>query len=668
MRILLLALAFLASFANAQINKFEFEATRAKLLGFIEKPRATQTEFVGSTDDPKKKEFIKYYKEAIEPRLIAYDFLAAKYRAYMLLIDMAAFASDQEKDQWIAEFAKVKEEANHWETDEEWTAALAKWAQLAEGLTGDLPDEARRANRNRQLEVIPAALKPTLDRISNLELEWDKAKREAPANSNITEYDTEYIKTIIAFKNGELTFQDAQSKIHELFSKWGPHFVAYEAAQSKGDALNRMAVLRTQIAQGRQPRHRTWAEYVLESNGQGYTPEYRGPAAQREFLKKLIAALRPLVDSFYESRQADLHLEGVQLTEQDINLLTLPHVSQLSPYFPKEKVTDLWQETILESGYLPSTLNQILLDDSERPAKDINSAYQMRFFSPYTEIQKVDSDTLSNLPEPKGSSLYLPGFTAIMQTWTAGGVNDLRTAFHEGGHALEAMLRYQIRGADISYGTMEVPSMTNERFLWDPLFLWNKATPVNGERPSLEKTEELAANFRKNQIVVMMDIATSALFDIELWDYDYTAPGAETFLQRVETVRDEVKGLSGGLPSLESKVPDYYSRLSTSHFTSGEVRYIGYVFAEMASRMTAQYVTDELEKVSGRRTWWKQPLLGKIFTEQVFEQLWRDPFPVNIEKITGRKFDPAAIVEDLKRELEGGTSCVKNLTAQKPKR
>ena len=126
-----------------------------------------------------------------------------------------------------------------------------------------------------------------------------------------------------------------------------------------------------------------------------------------------------------------------------------------------------------------------------------------------------------------------------------------------------------------------------------------------------------------------------------------------TFLQRVEILSEKVRQRGGNLKYFPSPHPTLYSWLSSPHFVSGEVRYIGYTFAEIGSRMMASFVTDEIEKVSGRRSWNQQPGLSSIFTDRFYKEGWKYLVPANIEKITGRKFDAEAVVSDMARVLNG---------------
>ena len=550
------------------------------------------------------------------------------------------------------EYEQIMTKANQWTVDESWTRMLKTWAEKAQDLTGSLPDLARKMAHERDLESFSKDHTAQLNEASRLEKDFMIAINEVPAAAHVREYRGRSAEIRRKVKSGELPFVEGQKQIHTLMQTMGSHFVGSQAVERAGENLNRMAVIRSQLAHSK--GFPTWAAYALELSGQGYTPEYRGPHNQREFLQKYIAALRPLRDAFIQQRMRELGLEDRQdtLRQQHLSLMILPGTEQLQPYFPADQIPEIWESVLIESGFAKSDLAQITVDIKPRQGKNPTSAYMSGFTAPYTEETKIDAESLNWLEEPKGSPEYKPGFIYILQNFGDAGVNDLETLFHEGGHALEKLLKFKTDPTNEGYGYVEVPSMTSERFARDPMVLLNKAVPHKGQLPTLEQIQQLVQNDEKNNVLELIGLATSALYDINLWDYDYAAAGAQTYLQRVESVNKEVDALAGNLPLVETPVPFHLAYVSTPHFIGGDVRYIGYTYAEIASRMMSRYLTDEIEKVSGRRSWWRQPEMAKLFTERFFEVGWKTPFPLTIEQITGQKFSAEAVVANLAEQLQ----------------
>ncbi len=664
MKLLLFTMAVVfSSFAHAQFERFDALKLYKQMRQFKNNPPKTHLVVVGETNDPKKKEFLEYYIQHLMPRFeeMSNDYL--RYRALHILVDARLNRSARERRQWAGkggEYEQAINKANQWTVDEEWTKILKTWAEKAEGLSGKIPDLARKMAHERDLESFSSDRKAQLDEAARLEKDYMIAINEVPAAANVREYRGRSAEIRRQVKSGEISFADGQKKMFDLVQVMGSHFVGYQAVQKAGENLNKMAALRSELAKSKGLT--TWAAYALELSGQGYTPEYRGPANQRAFLEKYIAALRPLRQAFIDQRIRELGLEAQKagLRQNHILMLALPGTEQLQRYFPADKIPGIWEDVMLESGFKPSDLAQINIDIRPRKGKNPTAAYMSGFMAPYTVESKVDANTLDWIDEPKGSPLYKPGFVYILQNFGDAGINDLETLFHEGGHGTEKILKSKTDPTDEAYGYVEVPSMTSERFARDPLLLLKKAVPHNGQLPTLEEIQKLVRNDELNNVLDLIGMASTALYDLNLWDYDYSAPGAQTYLQRVESVNKEVDALAGNLPMIESPVPFHFWSVSTSHFVSGSVRNIGYTYAEIASRMMTKYLTDEIEKLSGRRTWYQQPQMASLFTERFFEQGWKTQFPLNIEQITGQKFSAEAVVADMAEQLKL-TTCERKL-------
>ncbi len=119
---------------------------------------------------------------------------------------------------------------------------------------------------------------------------------------------------------------------------------------------------------------------------------------------------------------------------------------------------------------------------------------------------------------------------------------------------------------DEGYGYVEVPSMTAEYFLRDVDMLLAYATPKDGHLPTREQLATWIVNHEINQGVSLLARAGSALYDIELWDYDYTAPGAKTYIQRAEEVFHAIDLRTNQPQSIEASAPTFYANMATTHF------------------------------------------------------------------------------------------------------
>lgn len=368
-----------------------------------------------------------------------------------------------------------------------------------------------------------------MDAIALLEREYLDTVRTSDAAKKLRDFTTQVTETRRAFKTGTITFEEGRKKIAEIYNTMGSHFVGAEAAAKKGENLNQIAILRTKLAKFKGfPTH---ADYMLEMNGQGYAPEYRGSANQRKFLKDYLTALMPLQKAFIDQRLKALGLadKAGEMRMQDIGFLTPPGLEMLQPYFPNEKISEMWGKTLLESGFTKDQLSQILLDDQFRDQKNKTEAYLSGVLGPYNEFERIDAATLNFLPMVRTKPDLKPGLVYILQSYKGSGINDLRTAFHEGGHATEKLLKYKDIPTDEAYGYVEVPSLTSEFFTRDPEVLAALAVEANGKKPTMDEIVEALNNYEKVDLINEVYGISSSLFDLELWSIDYTAPGAPTF-------------------------------------------------------------------------------------------------------------------------------------------
>lgn len=653
--------------AHAQVQRYDREKVKAQLEALKTIPPTSVT-LTGSFSDPQKRKFVQFYLDKVNPKLEEQSALYMRDYSSMLMLDTGTYVTgDKEKDAaamqaLIAEQEECNRIGAQWSVDKEWTATIAEFAKLAEGLTGELPDFARRMHKNRQLSMFPESAQPLLEEVANLSVAYQVALKEVPAAQKTRDYLTRSMEIRRRFKAGEVSFEATVKSINELVMNGGFNHVGYEAVQKTGENLNRSAVIRTQLAKIK--GFNTWAEYQLEASGQGYEVDYRSPTKQREFLTKLLRGVAPLYKKYVTRRMKEMNLEhfASSLRQEYMGLFFPPSLSQLQLHFPASQITNMWEQVMLESGFSPDVLKQIIVDDQYREGKNATMAYMAPVLAPYTENAVIDTDTLDFIHEPKGSPAYKPGFIYIMQNYS-GGPGDLDTNYHEGGHALEALLKHKTIGTDEGYGYVEVPSMSMEHIGRDPQVLWHKMNTVDGKRPSMQEIETLVSNHHKAEIANIVHMVTSALYDLNIWDYDYTKEGAKTYMEQVEILTTGIAEQADLPPFLDTPIPRFYHHVSTTHYTSGNVRNIGYTYAEIASRMMARYMLNELEKLSGRRTFHAQPQLAKLFTERFFEQGWKKPFPANIEAITGEKFDPEVLVKEMAEHL--GVECERTLTVEK---
>lgn len=631
---------------EAQVQRYDLNTVRTQLLAIRDGLPAQTVVIQGGPQSGPQADFLNFYANVVHPKMQAALRLYQRRSALSVLIDTGSYLNEEEASRWKEEYEKLSDQINAMAVDPVYNGEIARWGQMAQGLNGELAAYARQFAYENDLGHFPENMRTTLTEVDMLHMAYKEAIIKAPSAKGISEFNKRVTEIPRLFKAGKLTFAQAAEQLNEVSRTIGYRFVGYDAVQSQGAALNKLAVLRTQLAKSK--GFNTWAEYQLENTGQGYSPEYRGTVNQRKFLHTWLEQLRPQVEKYIEKRALELGVNKADLRRQHLSLLTLPDLSSAQAYFPAETLTDIWQKVMIESGFKPETLRQIIVDDKPREGlKNPTMAYMAGIVTPESETLVIDGQDLSFMR----ANAVRPGTMYIMQTYRGAGLRDLRTAFHEGmGHALEYLLKEKELLTDEGYGYVEVPSTTAEYFLRDAQMLRDNATPVDGKIPSLKEFRTWIKNQEKNALVELIARAGSALYDLDLWDYDYTQEGAQTYLERAQVVNAEVEARAGHLPSVEASVPVFYSQVSTTHFTSGNVRNIGYSYASIGAEMMAQYLSRELKRRTGRASWYKQPGLAELISESWYKKAWKTPFPKNIELITGQKFDMPKILHDLTKD------------------
>lgn len=655
MRKLLLALGLLTSFSlHAQTQRYDKEKVRKNLLTRVLVPQ--QIVVKGELPkDEKKRAFIEMYLKEIQPELETQEIKGQISGIFTILIDNGLENSPQEKQRWTDEYNRLTSELNAYSVDPVWTAKVLKWGKLAEGLTGELPDFARHLAKGTELGQFPESMKATLDEIEKKYLEYSDAVNNTEAAKHLSEYMQARTTAEREFKSGNASFEETQAKINELQTKWGFRFVGHEAAQSAGHLLNEMAIMRSKLAKSKaradgQGNYKTWAEYKLDASGQGYSPELRGPTKQREFLEKWLAKSAPVEKAYYERRLKEMGL-GDRLStikSQHTSLMSPPDLTLAQPYFPPEKISDIWEKAMLNSGFDPKMMKPIIIDDLPRAGKNGTNAYMAALITPAATARELDPETLNlkDIGPSRDPLIY------VSQNFRGSGLSEFRTGLHElTGHAFDYLTNGVELGMPIGYGYVETPSMGAEYFADSPEFLHSAAVPKDGKKPSLEEFKEWVKNQRTSDALSNTFMATSSLFDLNLWDYDYDQPGAKTFLERVEEVSKDIDSRSQVFPDADSPVPLYYFWISTMHFVSGEVRNIGYTFATISSEMIARYISERLQTETGRAQWSDNPAYANILINEVYKQGRKMAFPESIVKITGKPYDVNQVLSSLLEPL-----------------
>ncbi len=341
-RLFFAAVMMIAIPVEAQVQRYDRETVRTQLLKIVDGIPAQTIRVEGQPSGEREAKFIEHYVNKVQPAMAKLLSLHQQWSALNVLIDTGTFNDEEEKKLWRGQFAEISNQLSKITVDPVYNSDIKIWGELAEGLTGELASYARRFAKENELSRFSEDMEPVLNEIEVLLQDYKQAIIASPAAARISEFQKLTVEIPRLFKFGEISLDEAMKRITEISRQAGGRFVGFEAAQARGDALNRMAILRTKLAQSK--NYRTWAEYQLEATGQGYSPEYRGVAKQKEFLRNWIDQLQPVVTRFIDRRIRELKIDPREFRRQHLSLLTLPDLMLAQTYFPPEKLTDIWNK------------------------------------------------------------------------------------------------------------------------------------------------------------------------------------------------------------------------------------------------------------------------------------------------------------------------------------
>ena len=620
-----------------------------------ERERATLLEAIASLEEqklqienlskasPNAQRFLEIFRNEYWPLAVRNSAMSERESLLYVANDRALYADEAEKKAWNQEMIELSEASSKISTSESYRDLIRRLGEAAEGLTGDLPELARRMLRQQERSGFDTEQLPTLNRLGKIMNEVKQIANESPISKHLATTARESDAIEKKFRAGEISFTDAYLALEALRPKGGAAHGQY-IAQTAHDLLNEAAILRTELARAK--GYSNWAEFQVGNNSERYAEGYRTTSERITFLRDLLSSTQDTHRAFFEQRiretpgvPEDLKSDLRNFRSSQSGLFSLPTDSLVLEYFPVEKVESFWRQTMLESGFSETALSRITLDSYPREGKQTH-AYMMPARSHQPYVLRVNAETL-NVPIPRQvPGAWMPANIQIVQNMRADGPEAYSTAFHEGGHGLDYSHRQDVLGLGQDSSYAETHSMTMENFLLDRDFLLAKARTRDGKPISAELVDLYIANSKLNALSSLRGQSLNSLYDLELWNHAYER-GGEGFVERAMRINAELSEtyMFANSGRMVNGVNSLYSRFSTDHFYGGQVRYIGYVFAEMAAEMSYERLLATLEERTGRRTLLNQPEIAKLLIEGYYKRGFAKEFPIATEEFTLKKFD-----------------------------
>ncbi len=629
--------------------EFSKEAARQIYFAIISNPQiAPLTISPKSVKGSKQEIFLEYFKKYIEPKAREGAIYSAKYAGLKLLLDSGLENSAEEKLKWEKELEEVLEWYGASEADEDVKKHTLQLAKLAEGLSGEMADSAREGAEMVELQMYPESSKSQAQEDNVLSQQIAQIANLLASKDNAIKLRPEYNQVRAKFYSGELSFQEAGDKLEALTLKMGGA-IGEELIEQAGDKLQRLAAVRSELAKVKGFPY--WAEFAVAKQSRAHAPGLRTADELLKFLYGLLETTKEAGRKIYELEAKKRGMKLADLRPAHQSLLLPPAEELLNGYFPRQNIVSLWRQTMRESGFPKSLIERIFIDPFPRDGKQ-GHAYMFPARTPYQREDILNGQTLNAVSYPSNSPVWKKAVTAIVQNFSDDNVDSTETMFHEGGHGLDyASHRLGFRSYR-SASAAETHSTTMEHFLADYSFIRSAAIKLDGSRPSEEVIRTYIKNRALGDLIGFRGNVAQAIFDIELWQYDYSQPGAQKLWERAIEINAKLRLLSRNVALPADLVRPFGMQMfSTDHYYSGSVRYFGYTLAAVSAGMMAEYLLDTLEAKTGRRSLHKQPAIA-ILLKPIYEKGLERPFPEAVEQISGKKFAPEEYAKGLIRKVD----------------
>jgi len=631
------------------------ELERQKMLQLLEQVKQDTDELkisdFGYRSFPEQ-DFLNHFRLELNPKFFEISKLNSISSILSVAVDRALFNDEAEKEAWLNESTEATIKADAIRTSPEYKQALQRSAAYAQDWPGDLPEMIRHAYEIDRLTGFNSEQMPMIERIANLSKSVTTKMNESKVTGNdLAEFAKTNEQIEKDYRAGRISFGEATKRLDSIWSK-GHHAKGHDVVQSAGSELNEIAHLRTQLAKSK--GFNNWADFKLASEKFNHAKGFQTAEDHIRFFTNVLEKTLPAHLQYRQLLQKqNPGIPSAQIDNRNMHLLAPENDTLIAEYFPVENVDQFWRQTMIESGFSESTLESITLDSFPR-AKKQTHAYMWPVVMTEPKSVELAKGSL-NFVRP-GVGGWSPAAIYIVQNARSDGYDAYTTVFHEGGHGLDFATRADFAIIGESYAYTETASMTMERFFQDKEFLLVKGRTRDGRSIAENKVDAFLKNSALLEAIGTRGQIFNALFDILLWREAYTDT-SQQFVDRALRIYDELQTkYFPGAKTFPAGVRAGSRACSTSHFISGEVRYYGYIYANIAAQMTAEHLWDYFQGKTGRRTFLRQPELARLLIDGHYRSGFTKPFPLATEQMLGRPFDASVLVE----KINGAVGAAKN--------
>lgn len=637
-RILVAGFTSLFLIAATPLPKDDFDPAKARLqlLALLDQfvPTTIKVDPAAVPGSPQD-ELIKYYQQNLQAKDEQTSRLNLIDSVYTQLIDAGLYTNDAEQADWQKKMQDAEAQLAALSTDDQLGKDRLKLGELAANLPGEFARVARMNAEQQTFTQFPPSMRNLLVEQSKIQDEITVIANKSPAKAAFEKSAPATAQTLMAYFAGKISLPEATQKLEDLQQN-GELAYGKDVVETAKAQLNRNAVINTILAKSK--GFKTHADFKVASQAIALADQFKTKDKLLKFLYGILDSTDAVTKRFYDLRAKQLGLgSGANLRPSQLTLMGFPTYLLVRDYFPRERHATIWKQTMIENGFPPSVLDHLILDVFPR-AKKNSHAYMDPIQTPTPYVLTLNGSTLE--PQPSSDDNWSKASIYILENFNDDGVADLTTAFHEGGHFLDYSFQRDPLGYPRAYGYAETHSTTMEYFSEDREFLL-----AHGEtRDGVKIPEAVVDLYLKRR--ALSDLAAfrgnvqQAIYDIEVWDYDYEA-GPLTFTERAAQVAEKIRRRAEFVAwPADQKLGPEYGYFITPHFRTGEVQYFGYVLAAVSAGLMKDSLYEKLKATTGRASFYRQPTMAKMLIDGIYTDGFVQPFPVSVEKFTGKKFSP----------------------------
>ncbi|MCB9062851.1 MAG: hypothetical protein H6622_15120 [Halobacteriovoraceae bacterium] len=639
-------------------NEFDREHERKKMLLMINTNQVSQIRVADNKRlNPQKRKFVEFYTQQFLPFIAQMNLVEENAGFFHVALDRALYNDLDEKELWQNKKLTLEKKYNELSSSNQYKDLLRKGYKLSQGLIGPIVKQVIDLYEWDKIYGTTSNDLAIINELTSLAEKINDIANMSPVKKEIGSTLKLITEVERKFRDNEISLDTALREVELLDSSSYNAYGNYILEKAR-IFLDRQAILRTELAQRK--GFPNWAAYQIAKNERYYAEGYKTIEDRIIFLKKFLQETKPAFLETIRVIAKENKLKRDQLAKLTFEFLLPNSEIQMQDFFPKSKVLERWKDSMIKSGFKSDVLDNIIIDSFPRENK-FGHAYMAAIKTSKPKITTVDSKTLSIKDPYYNWNNWSRPAIYVVQNIRNDGRQGHRTVWHEGGHGLDYSSRRSVYGEKQDSAYAETHSMMMEKELLDHDFLINTMSNEQGEFPSTSLIKDYINDFKIRTFWMDRYQYLNALYDIEIWNYPYTEGGMSYTDRSDQILQEYTSKFFYDFPRKTSKYSISAQKFITNHFYGGEVRYIGYLYAEVAAVMSNERLLDLLEEKTGRRTWYDQPQIADILIYGIYRKGHIEKFPHAIENFT---LSPYSTDLKLKLDLEVIESFIQSKKAQ----